>query len=291
MAFNVNYSAGGTLEEVKRIGTILSGVIDEIKNIKNVENVDLVGVINTLKEVQKVLSVGTVDLVKTVELLKKIELLEQIDVVKLVETVQLIERVQQVDNILNLENIDNVENVNVVKDIKLVEDVQQVDNVLNLENVNAVEKVNLVDTVTSVDEVKHVASVHGFPQFTKPFNTMVMMNIPAAKGIYEGVFITPDIPVEMVAFTVTCTGYGELDRYNLYCNGELWFKDWYCSEVKEGLFIGSSSIVYYLPPKSELKINFYNDSGTSKICWFGIRMLVDSDVIINDDLTIEMRGK
>ena len=252
MAFNVSYSAGGTLEEVKRISAILGGVIDQIKVVNKVEGIDLVDVVNNLQQVEEVLNVQVVEAVREVDLVKKIELLERIDTVRLLETVNLLERVNQVDNVSNIESVYEV------------------------------------DAVRVVDEVSHVASIHGFPQFTKPYNTMIKMDIPSIKGVYEETFITPDIPVEMVALTVTCSGYGELDKYDLYCNGELWFKDWYLSEVKEGLFLGTSTIVYYLPPNSELKVVFHNDSGTSKICWFGIRMLVEETT--NKNLSFKQGG-
>lgn len=311
MAFNVSYSAGGTLEEVKKISKILGGVIDQIKVVNNVENIDVVGVVNSLREVQEVLNVKIVEAVQTVDLVNKISLLEQVNTVKLVEAISLLERIGQLDNVSNVERlqlldrITQLDNVSNIERLQLLDKVTQLDNVGNVERLNLLDKVTQLDNVSNIEKVKsldnvsvveeiktvdHVASIHGFPQFTRPYNTMIKMDIPSIKGVYEETFITPDVPVEMLALTVSCSGYGELDKYDLYCNGEQWFKDWYCSEVKEGLFLGTSTIVYYLPPNSELKIKFHNDSGTSKICWFGLRMLVEDSTIPVSDLKITKQG-
>lgn len=126
-----------------------------------------------------------------------------------------------------------------------------------------------------VDEIKNIGRIKNFPQLTQPFNTMVKMDIPAIVGLYEAEYETLDQDVEILGLTVTCSGYGEQDKYDLYLNEQVWFKDWYFGEVREGLFLGTSTFVYACKPKSTLKIVFHNDSGTAKTVWFGIRMLID----------------
>lgn len=231
MAFNVNYNAGGVVDEVKKIKAILGGVIDEVKVIDNILG-------------------GVLDEVKVVDLVKKIELLDKIGLIDRLET---------------LGNIEGgtINTVEEVKKVDLVEAVTQLDTLKNIEG-GTINEVNVVDKVNSIT---------GFPQFTQPFNEMVKLDIPATTGTFTAKYETPDYPIEILCLTVTCSGYGSEDNYDLFFNEDQWFKNWYCSEVKEGLYLGSSATVYKAAPKSTLTLNFKNDSGTSKTLWFGIRML------------------
>lgn len=148
-----------------------------------------------------------------------------------------------------------------VDKVKKIIGLEEVDNVSNIENVNTIEEIN---------------KIRGFATKTQPYNTMMMEDIPAIEGEYEFEMTLPDTEVEIFAFTVTCSGYGEDDHYDLYFNDTLWFENWYCGEVKEGLFMGTSTYVYAAPASSKIKVVFKNDSGTSKKIWVGVRMLVDS---------------
>ena len=126
-----------------------------------------------------------------------------------------------------------------------------------------------------LDKVKYIEEIKNFAQLSQPYNKMVAMSIPAISGMYELEYESPDRDVELIALVVTCSGYGEEDYYNLYVNNELWFETWYPTEVKEGLYIGTSTYVYKLEPKTKFKLEFNNVSGTSKKVWLGIRMLVE----------------
>ncbi|MCR3758664.1 hypothetical protein KYB31_06600 [Clostridium felsineum] len=132
-----------------------------------------------------------------------------------------------------------------------------------------------IDEVSSIKKIDEIGRIVGFPQFTQPYNTMVKLDIPAISGDYVAEYDTPNYQVEIMSITVTCSGYGELDNYDIDVNGQKWFDKWYCSEVKEGLFIGTSTFVYSTPPNSKMILTFHNDSGSSKTLWFGIRMLVN----------------
>lgn len=239
MGFNVNYNAGGVIDEVKRLKEILGGVIDRVKQVDTILG-------------------GVIDEVTVVELVKRIEMLE---------------RLGQVDNVTNLENVQNIENVGLVGEVGNIKGgtidlVKQVNNIGNLEG----------GTLNTVKEVERIGSIDGFAQFSQPYNEMVQLAVPAIAGMYAVEYVTPlDRPVEILGLTVTATGYGESDKYDLYCDDQLWFKNWYLQEVKEGLFLGSSTYVYRAAPGTHLKLEFFNDSGTSKILWFGIRMLTEKE--------------
>ena len=125
-----------------------------------------------------------------------------------------------------------------------------------------------------VGEVKKIGSIKGFPENTQPFNEMVITRIPAASGDVEIEYVTPPDDVEILAITVTCSGYGETDTYDMFVGDRQWFKNWALSEVKEGLFLGSSTFVYKTESETPIRLVFHNNSGTSKTVWFGIRMLV-----------------
>ena len=176
--------------------------------------------------------------------------------------------VDEVKKVKLLEQIDNITNVEVVEEVK------------NLKNVEAVQDVNNVQEVNNVSTVGEVGKIKGLATLTQPYNMMEMFEIPASykdplTGLdYEFDITLPNEDIEIVAISMTCSGYGENDHYDLFFNDKQWFKDWYCSEIKEGLFIGTSTYVYAAPPSSKIKLIFKNDSGTSKKLWLGVRMLV-----------------
>lgn len=164
-----------------------------------------------------------------------------------------------------------------VKKLKLIEEIDNLGTVQEVVKVNLVEGVDNVDNVNQVGDVNYVTEVgkiNGFATKTQPYNRMMMADIPALKQDFTFTFDLPNIDVEIIAISLTCSGYGEEDHYDLFFNGQQWFEDWYCSEVKEGLFLGSSTYVYSAPANSQIELVFKNDSGTSKKLWLGIRMLV-----------------
>ena len=127
-----------------------------------------------------------------------------------------------------------------------------------------------------VRKVDYVQEIKNFAQLAQPYNKMTMINVPAIAGTYDLDYESPDEEMELLSIVVTCTGYGENDYYNLWVNDELWFDTWFPTEVKEGLYIGTATYVYKLPPKSKFKMRFVNISGTSKKVWLGVRLLRES---------------
>lgn len=144
-----------------------------------------------------------------------------------------------------------------------------------VKKIRRLDSIDSIENIKTLDTVKEVGKIKGFATKTQPFNTMRSFDIPALPGDYEFEIILPDKEIEILALSLTCSGYGEDDHYDLYVNSVKWFEDWYCSEVKEGLFLGTSTYVYSAPALSTIKLIFKNDSQTSKKIWLGIRMLVD----------------
>lgn len=124
-----------------------------------------------------------------------------------------------------------------------------------------------------VKKVNYVDRIRNFAYLSQPYNVMPFLNMPAIAGVYKIEYTSPEEEMELLSITVTCTGYGEDDYYYLYVNDELWFDKWFPTEVKEGLYIGTSTYVYKLHPKSKFTMFYVNMSGTSKKVWLGIRML------------------
>ena len=242
--FSVIYNAGG--------------VIDKIKQIVGIEKIETVG---------KVDKVSTVDKVTNV------------DNVSSVDVVDSVTRVDNVSNVSNVEDVDNVDTVNKVNAVETVQEVQEVDSVNTVKKVNTVTEVTEVDTINKVldvDTVKEVSQVNkikGFATKDKPYNIMNCFDVPALNKEFNFEMNLPEKDVEILAITLTCSGYGENDCYDLYFNNEKWFDNWCCSEVKEGLFLGSSTYVYSAQANSKIILTFKNNSGTSKKVWLGVRML------------------
>jgi hypothetical protein len=131
-------------------------------------------------------------------------------------------------------------------------------------------------TLDELGTVRFIEGVHGFASFLQPYNIMECIEVPAVDGEYQVLVQMPDSPVELLGFTVSCTGYGELDCYDLWINDNKVFHHWYMQEVKEGLFIGSSTYVYRTKPNSVIKVVFNNASGRRKKLYVGVRALVPS---------------
>jgi hypothetical protein len=234
--FEVTYSAGGSLDKVKEITNIVGGIINEIQTVDNIPQLD------TLLEMYSELQ--TIDS----------------DLNTMGTTVTDI-----LGNLSNTASAINELDADLIGPIKT-----DLDNLLvKLDHVN----VDTVDTVNTVNMVTQVGKVSNFPTLTQPFNEMVTLSMPAIGGEYVVSYTTPAIPTEIMCLTVTCSGYGEADFYNIFCNGNQWFKNWSLSEVKEGLYLGSSTYVYEAPPSSFIELDFNNVSCTAKTLWFGIRML------------------
>lgn len=137
--------------------------------------------------------------------------------------------------------------------------------------------VDEVKKIPLVERIGEIGRIAAFPEFRQPYNEMIQEKIPSVKEKFTFRFNLPPEETEILAITVTCTGYGEGDYFNMFCNGRQWYKTWYLNEIKEGLFLGTSTFAYKAPANSEIELEFYNDSGTSKTLWVGFRMLVKGD--------------
>lgn len=133
-----------------------------------------------------------------------------------------------------------------------------------------------ISNVNRVRKIDEIGRISAFPEFRQPYNEMVSYEVPGAKGQFDVEYTSPNKEMEVLAITVTASGYGEGDKFDLYCNNVIWFKNWYLTEVKEGLFLGTSTFACRVPPNSKFKVEFMNVSGNRKTVWVGFRMLTAS---------------
>lgn len=155
-------------------------------------------------------------------------------------------------------------------------DIDRVKNLKNVEAVANVDTVTNVDGVTNVDvvaKVEEIGRIKGFPTKSTPYNFMEKFDIPALEGDYTFTVDMPSVDFEILAITLTCSGYGENDCWDMYYNDELWFDHWYTSEVKEGLFLGTSTYVFSGEANSTITLIFHN-TGQQKTLYFGVRTLI-----------------
>lgn len=152
-----------------------------------------------------------------------------------------------------------------IKNLKLLEQV---------ENVESIGNINSLKDVGNIQYLNEIGSIKGFATKRQPYSFMKEFEVPALKDDYTFIMDMPEVDSEILALTLTCSGYGEDDHYDLFFNDVQWFKDWYCSEIKEGLFLGTSTYVYAAPAFSKIKLIFKNDSGTQKKIWLGVRTLI-----------------
>lgn len=175
--------------------------------------------------------------------------------------------------------VDKVKNINKLENVEKIDKVESLETVSNVNNIDSLGVVNNISNIDNLQVVEEIGKIRGFATKEQPYNVMSMVEIPAIVGEYEHEMDLPPVDIEVLAISLTCSGYGEDDHYDLYFNDNIWFKDWYCSEIKEGLFIGTSTYVYAAPYSSKIKLVFKNDSGTSKKVWLGVRMLIDSLIL------------
>lgn len=163
----------------------------------------------------------------------------------------------------------------VVDKVKNLKNVEVVNKIEAMDSLGSVENVNEINNLKNIENIDKIGGIKGFATKTQPYNFMRVFDIPALAEDFEFEVELPAVECEVLALTVTCSGYGEDDNYDLFFNSKQWFKNWYCSEVKEGLFLGTSTYVYSAPAHSIIRFTFHNVSGTAKKVWLGIRTLID----------------
>lgn len=125
-----------------------------------------------------------------------------------------------------------------------------------------------------IDEVKKINfPPHLFPQKTKPFTKGFKIDIPAMAGVFEQKYI-PAVDVELVDVGLACSGYGEDDYWEMAVGTEKTIETMYTKELPQNINMGTTLYtVIKILAGTEIKLQFHNNSGSSKTVWFDLRFL------------------
>jgi hypothetical protein len=132
-----------------------------------------------------------------------------------------------------------------------------------------------------LDEIKKINfPSHLFPRLTNSYNKGFKNGIqmPAIAGTYSVEYECP-VDMELINISLACSGYMSGDYWECYITqpGE----EEYCMvetmptrELAESINMGNVLyIVQRLAAGSKVRIDFHNDSGTSKVAWPSLRFL------------------
>lgn len=130
-----------------------------------------------------------------------------------------------------------------------------------------------------IDRVKklpplEIFKMPGQPSKTIPYAKGFRLELPAAKVTKEVTFTVPS-DMELVSVAIACSGYADLDYWELGWNGEKLFEVMYTKEVPEAHAMGAGAGVLPVSAGDKLTMAFVNDSETSKVVWFNLRFLRD----------------
>lgn len=127
-------------------------------------------------------------------------------------------------------------------------------------------------------ELDGMISINLFPTCTTPYNKTVQYEMPALEQTYNIEFdlstmLVAGKQVELASYSFACSGYGDGDFLNVYINDTIIEDTWFTREIPEESAIGNGVAVYSIPIDSVIRVEFHNDSATSKILWFKIKLL------------------
>lgn len=125
-----------------------------------------------------------------------------------------------------------------------------------------------------IDEIKKINfPAHLFPTKTKPFTKGFRLETPPIAGIYPKSYTAPS-DMELVDVGIACSGYGDGDFWELFIDTEKIMETVYTKEVPQHINAGTTLYtVIRIPAGSTIRLDFHNDSATSKTVWFDLRFL------------------
>lgn len=127
----------------------------------------------------------------------------------------------------------------------------------------------VVDRVRRVDGINSPVQVilppHLFATYPRPYVKGFRLEMPAVPGVYSVEFTVPQ-EMELLSIEVGCTGYSDLDHWSFYINDRVICDTIYCKEVAQVKTLGAIR----LAAGDRLRLEFSNDSGTSKVAWLDL---------------------
>lgn len=146
-------------------------------------------------------------------------------------------------------------------------------------------------TLSLGGDIDRVGKLAELPYPLFPSNT-----IPKTKGLYIDVAptiatysktITPNKNIEFFSVAIACTGYLFPDYWEFTIGDYKIFETIYTKELPQTIQSGNMlSMIYPVPANTPLRLDFKNNSGTSKQVFFDVKMFVHQNDISTLNLTI-----
>jgi hypothetical protein len=122
-----------------------------------------------------------------------------------------------------------------------------------------------------------------FPDPTKPFVYVkgFRIDVPAQTGMFNQEFVVP-WDCNLIGISLTCSGYGDGDYWEVSTSEQIstvsstpiplkFIETCYTKELPESIQLDATFPV--IPSGTTISVDFYNESGTSKIVWLNMKFL------------------
>lgn len=113
-----------------------------------------------------------------------------------------------------------------------------------------------------------------FPSKTVPKVKGIWIDVPPSVGVYSKVIVA-NKDVEFVNVSLAASGYLHPDYWEFVVGSYKLFETIYTKELPQTIYSGTMlSMVYPIQKDVPMRIDFVNNSGTSKQVWADIKLLV-----------------
>lgn len=141
-----------------------------------------------------------------------------------------------------------------------------------------------IDSVGQVRRLPHPI----FPKFTVPKIKGLYIDVPPVVGTYSAVIVA-DKDIEFINASLACSGYLHPDYWELQIGNYKLMETIYTKELPQTVYGGTLGVLVY-PVKADtpIRVDFVNNSATSKQVWFDLKFLLSPDDYdtINLDVTL-----
>ncbi|MGG1263856.1 hypothetical protein [Brevibacillus laterosporus] len=142
-----------------------------------------------------------------------------------------------------------------------------------------------IDRVGKIGALPHPQ----FPNKTVPKVKGIWIDVPPNIGVYSKI-ITADKDVEFINASLAASGYLHPDYWEFTIGNYKLFETIYTKELPQTIYSGTMmSMVYPVVKDTPFRIDFINNSGTSKQVWIDLKLLVspvDAETLILNDISV-----
>lgn len=140
-----------------------------------------------------------------------------------------------------------------------------------------------IDRVGKIGALPHPQ----FPSKTVPKVKGIWIDVPPNVGVYSKI-ITANKDVEFITASLAASGYLHPDYWEFTVGTYKMFETIYTKELPQTIYSGTMmAMVYPIAKDVPIRVDFVNNSATSKQVWVDIKVLVspaDADTLILDVL-------